>query len=188
MPVTATTLLIWVAHAVVGFLGGLALGMWRGMCKGKADQVYEVLGNHNALRSFLKGEVARRGGLDGLAKGVKRDTLFGSVLDEKFSRLETLRVSSMVAEYAFYAVLAGAALISGAYLALIGIPVCYLMVKQTAKDKGEPQGTEVILELFGLFHAWLKHNPVEAFSYAKNHQLPVQNLTNVLRETGAYAL
>lgn len=176
------------AHAVVGFLGGLALGMWRGMCKGKADHVYEVLGNASALRSVLKGEVARRGGLDGLAKGLKRDTLFGSILDEKFSRLETLRVSSMVAEYAFYAIVAGAAFFSSAYLALIGIPVCYLMVKQTAKDKGEPQGTEVILEVFGLFHAWLKHNPVEAFGYAKHQQLPMQNLINVLRETGAYAI
>lgn len=180
--------MLWVAHAVVGFVAGLALGIWRGTYKGKANRVYEILGNHNALRGFLKGEVARRGGLDGLAKGVKRDTPFNSVLDEMFSRLETLRVSSMVAEYAFYVVLASVAFFWPAYLALIGIPVCYLTLKQAVKDKGEPQGTEMILQFFGLFHVWLKQSPVEAFGYAKNHHLPVQNLTNVLRETGAYAL
>ena len=196
MPVTYTTLLIWVAHAVVGFFAGWGLGLWRGTIKGKADEAYNYLENDKALRSFLKGEVARRGGLDALAKEFKRDDLLNQVVDEMFSRLDTLNVSSMVAEYAFYVILAGAAFLTlvggifsgGTYLSLIGIPVCFLTVKQVAKEKGEPAGDEILLRLFGLFHFWLKNQPMDALGYAKGHKASLKNLVNVLRESGVYAL
>lgn len=187
------TLVWWVVHALVGFVGGWALGGWRGALKGKAERVYSVLDNPTALRTFVKGEIARKGGIEAVAKGVKVEGLFNATVDELFSRLETLRLSSLVAEYAFYVILVGWALISGvysgAYLApLVGIPVCFLTVKQVAKEKGEPQGDELILQVFGIFHRWLKHQPVEAFGYSKTQSFPVKNLINVLRESGSYAL
>jgi hypothetical protein len=186
----------WVAHAVVGFFAGWGLALWRGTVMGKAQEVYSYLENDKALRSFLKGEVARRGGLDALAKGIKRDELLNQVVDEMFSRLDTLNVTSLVAEYGFYVILAGAAFLTvvgdmfsrGTYLSLIGIPVCFLTAKQVAKQRGEPAGDEMLLRLFGLFHFWLKHQPVDAFGYAKSHKAPLKNLVNVLRESGAYAL
>ncbi len=190
---TFTTLLVWLGYAVAGFFAGWGLGLWRGTIKGKADEVYSYLGNDKALRSFLKGEVARRGGLDALAKGIKRDELLNQVVDEMFSKLDLLNVSSMVAEYTFYALLAIPALLtvyglSGGTFSVIGIPMCFFTVKQVAKEKGQPAGAEMLLQLFGLFHFWLKHQPVDAFGYAKSHKVPLKNLTNVLRESGAYAL
>ena len=185
----AMTLVWWVVHALVGFGGGWALGGWRGTLKGKAERVYSVLENPTALRTFVKGEIARKGGIEAVAKGIKVEGLFNSTVDELFGRLETLRLSSLVAEYAFYVILVGWALIFGAYLApLVGIPVCFLTVKQVAKEKGEPQGDELILQVFGIFHRWLKDQPVEAFGYTKTQKFPVKNLINVLRESGSYAL
>ncbi len=182
------TLVWWVIHAVVAFAAAWGLGTWRGTCKGQAAAAYDLLENKAALRNFVKGEVARKGGLDGLAKGVKADTAVNSVIDEMFNRMEILRVSSMAAEYIFYAALVAAAA-GGAYLApVVGIPVCLMTVKQAAKEKGEPLGTQAVLQLFGMFHAWLRDSPVEAFNYAKIAKVPVKNITDVLRESGGYAL
>lgn len=176
--------------AVVGFAAGWGLGTWRGTCKGHADSVHHMLEDKAALRNFLKGEVARRGGLDGVGKGIKSDTAFNSVIDEMFSRMELLRVSSMAAEYVFYTFLVAVAF-AGLYLVplpLVGIPVCLMTVRQTSKERGEPQGIQTILQLFGLFHVWLRDHPVEAFGYAKVQTVPVRNITDLLRESGAYAL
>ena len=184
----AMTLVWWVVHAVVAFAAAWGLGTWRGTCKGQAAAAYELLDNKNALRNFLKGEIARKGGLDAVAKGVKADAAFNSVIDEMFSRMEILRVSSMAAEYVFYTLLV-AVVPAGIYLApVVGIPVCLMTVKQTAKEKGEPLGTQSVLQLFGMFHAWLKDSPVEAVSYAKITKVPVKNITDLLRESGGYAL
>lgn len=183
--------LVWaLIAAVVGFAAGWGLGTWRGTCKGHADSVYSMLENKAALRNFLKGEIARRGGLGGVAKGIAPDTAFNSVIDETFSHIEILRVSSMAAEYVLYAFLVALAL-GGLYLVplpLVGIPVCLMTVKQTTKERGEPQGTQTMLRLFGLFHVWLKDHPVEAYGYAKAQKVPVRNITDLLRESGAYAL
>ncbi len=183
------TLVWWLVHAVVAFAAAWGLGTWRGTCKGQVDYVYNLVENKAALRNFLKGEVARKGGLDGLAKRIKKDSAFNAVIDEIFSRMEILRVASMAAEYGFYVVLLGAALVSRAYLApVVGIPICLMTVKQAAKERGEPRGTESVLQLFGMFHVWLRENPVEAFTYAKIQKVPVRNITDLLRESGGYAL
>ncbi len=190
IPVDAMTLVWWLVDAVVGFAAGWGLGTWRGTCKGHAEVVYSMLENKAALRNFLKGEVARRGGLDGVAKGITGQTIFNSVIDEIFSRLEILRVSSMAAEYVFYAFLVAFAF-GGLHLVplpILGVPVCLMTVRQATKERGEPQGTATMLRLFGLFHAWLKDNPVEAFGYAKVQKVPVRNITDLLRESGTYAL
>ena len=184
----AMTLVWWVLHAVVAFAAAWGLGTWRGTCKGHAESAYNLLDNKAALRTFLKGEVARKGGLDALAKGLKGDTAINSVIDEMFSRMEILRVSSMAAEYIFYTVLVAVA-VGGAYLApVVGIPVCLMTVKQAAKEKGAPLGTQAVLQLFGMFHAWLRDSPMEAFNYAKITKVPVRNITDLLRESGSYAL
>ncbi len=182
------TLVWWVVHAVVAFAAAWGLGTWRGTCKGHAEAVYNLLDNKVALRNFQKGEVARKGGLDAVAKSVKADAAFGSIIDEMFSRMEILRVASMAAEYVFYAVLVAVAA-GGAYLApVVGIPVCLMTVKQAAKEKGEPLATPFVLQIFGMFHAWLRDNPVDAFNYAKLTKLPVKNIPDLLRESGGYAL
>ncbi len=184
------TLVWWLVDAVVGFAAAWGLGTWRGTCKGHAAAVYNLVDNKAALRNFLKGEVARKGGLDAVAKGVKADTAFGSIIDEMFSRIEILRVSSMAAEYVFYTLLVAVAF-GGLYLALlplVGIPVCLMTVKQAAKEKGEPLATPFVLQLFGMFHAWLRDNPVDAFNYAKLTKLPVKTIPDLLRESGGYAL
>lgn len=186
--VDAMTFVWWLVHAVVAFAAAWVLGTWRGMCKGHADYVYSLLENRAALRSFLKGEVARKGGLDALAKGVKGDTAINTVVDEMLNRLELLRVASMAAEYVFYAFLVIAAL-GGAYLApVVGIPISLITVKQAIKERGEPLGTQSLLELFILFHRWLRANPMDAFNYAKIQKVPVRNITDVLREAGGYAI
>ncbi len=183
--------LVWsLIAAVVGFAAGWGLGTWRGTCKGHVQVASSLLDNKTALRNFLKGEAARKGGLDALAKGVKADAAFGSTIDEMFSRMEILRVSSMAAEYVFYTFLVAVAF-GGFYLVplpLVGIPVCLMTVKQAAKEKGEPLGTQMVLQLIGMFHGWLRDSPVEAFNYAKITKLPVKNIADVLRESGTYAL
>lgn len=188
MPVDAMTLVWWVVDAVVAFAAAWGLGTWRGMCKGHAESVFSLLDNKAALRNFLKGEVARKGGLEGVAKSIKTDVAFNSVIDEMFNRMEILRVVSMAAEYIFYTFLVAIA-IGGHYLApVVGIPICLMTVKQAAKERGEPLGTQSALQLFGMFHVWLRDHPVEAFNYAKVQKVPVRNITDLLRESGAYAL
>lgn len=182
------TFVWWLVHAAVAFAAAWGLGTWRGMCKGHADYVYSRMENRAALRSFLKGEVARKGGLDGLAKGVKGDIAINAVIDEMLNRLELLRVASMVAEYVFYAFLVIAAW-GGAYLApVVGIPICLITIKQAIKERGEPLGAQSLLELFGLFHRWLRTNPMDAFNYVQIQKTPVHNITDVLREAGGYAI
>lgn len=183
------TLLWWAVHAVVGFGAGWGMGIWRGQHKGYADYVHSILSSKAALGQFLKGEVARRGGLAAAAKGVRPDTLFNSVIDEKFSRMEIMRLSTMVGEYLFYLILVAAALVRGAYLApLIGIPMCLFTAKQAARERGEPQGVRAVLELFAMFHVWLKEHPIDAFNYAKGQKIPLNNITDLLRESRAYDL
>jgi hypothetical protein len=187
MPVDVMTLVWWVIDAVVGFAAGWGLGVWRGTCKGHADSVFGLLDNKDALRNFLKGEVARKGGLDGIAKGIKRDMAFSTVIDEMFNRMEILRVTSMAAEYVFYAFLVAIA-IGRHYPALLGIPVCLMTVKQAAKERGEPLGTQSAFQLFGMFHVWLRDNPVDVLNYVKLQKVPVRNITDLLRESGGYAI
>ncbi len=184
----AKTFIWWVVDAVVAFGAAWALGLWRGTCKGHANTMFSLLDNKAALRSFLKGEVARKGGLDAVAKGVKGETAFNSEIDEMLNRVEILRVASMAAEYIFYAFLVAVAA-GGHYLApVVGIPICLMTVKQAAKERGEPLGTQAILRLFGMFHVWLHEHPVDAFNYVKIQKVPVRNITDVLRESGAYAI
>jgi hypothetical protein len=188
MPVNAMTLVWWLIDAVVGFAAGWGLGTWRGTCKGHAEFAFGMVENKAALRNFLKGEVARKGGLDALAKGIKKDTAFGTVIDEMFNRMEILRVSSMAAEYVFYAFVVAIA-IGGHYPApVVGIPVCLMTVKQAAKERGGPLGAQTMLQLFGLLHVWLRENPVDALNYVKIQKVPVRNIIDVLRESGGYAI
>ena len=185
----AMTLVWWVIDAVVGFAAGRGLGIWRGTCKGHADAVFAMVDNKAALRSFLKGEVARKGGLDGIAKGVKRDEAFSTVIDEKFHRMEILRVASMAAEYVFYAFLVGFAFLGPSfYLLPLGIPICLMTVKQATKERGEPLGTQSVFQLFGMFQMWLRDNPMDVLNYVKRQKVPVRNITDLLRESGGYAV
>jgi hypothetical protein len=119
---------------------------------------------------------------------MKSDQAFNSVIDEMFGRMDTLATWSMVAEYAFYAALVGYAFFGGAYLVVVGIPACLLSWREAVKQKGIPQGRQMVLRLFALFHLWFKDQPVDAFTYAKNQKFPVQLLANLLRTSGQYAL
>lgn len=182
------TLVMWLADAVVALFAGYYLGMWRGTCKGHADVVNDSLSSTVVLGKFFKGDVARKGGLEGVAKGIRFEEAFNSVVDDMFSRMETLRMASMAAEYVFYALLVAFA-VGGHYPApVIGIPVCLMTVRQAVKDKGQPLGVQMLLRLFGIFHVWLKEHPMDAFNYTKTSKNPVQNLTGLLRESGSYAL
>ncbi len=187
MPVNAMTLVWWLIEAMVGFAAGWGLGTWRGTCKAHAEFTFGMVENKAALRNFLKGEVARKGGLDAIAKGIKKDTAFGTVVDEMFNRIEILRVTSMAAEYVFYAFLVGFA-IGGAYPIILGIPICLMTVKQAAKERGEPLGAQSMFQLFGMLHLWLHDNPVDALNYVKIQKVPVRNVIDVLRESGGYAI
>lgn len=179
---------MWLADAVVAFFAAYYLGLWRGTCKGHADYVNETLSSTVELGKFLKGDVARKGGLEGVAKGIRFEEAFHSVVDEMFSRMETLRMASMAAEYLFYALLVAFA-VGGHYPApVIGIPLCLVTVRQAVKERGRPMGHEMLLRLVGIFHVWLKEHPIDAFNYAKTSKNPVQNLTSLLRESGNYAL
>ena len=181
------TLVWWVVEVVVGFAAGWGLGTWRGTCKGNADFTFRLVENKAALRNFLKGEIARKGGLEAVAKGIKKDTAFGTVIDELLNRMEILRVASMAAEYIFYAFLVAFA-VGGAYPIILGVPICLMTVRQAAKERGEPLGLQSIFQLFGMLHVWLRDNPVDVLNYVKVQKVPVRNIIDVLRESGGYAV
>ena len=175
-------------QVAVGFGGGYFLGLWRGIWKGHADFARRTLTSEDALKKFLQAEIVRKGGLDSLAKGIKTGQAYNSIIDEMFNRMDIMAMWSMVAEVAFYIVLLGYAFFGGAYLVVIGIPTCLISWRQAVKEKGTPQGRQMVLRLFALFHAWFKNEPVDAFSYAKGQKFPVQLLANLLRASGQYAL
>jgi hypothetical protein len=39
-----------------------------------------------------------------------------------------------------------------------------------------------------MLHLWLRDNPVDVLNYVKLQKVPVRNITDLLRESGGYAI